>query len=192
MKIKYEGYWRQRQDDTDSPYPWPVPEMLNQEYADNYYELIKRAESFAKFVRYRGSSVSRINGSMVGSGEYSLLDPERGSVEWRWPENYAEHYVRDNRCRPTLDFITFIRKYTEYWSPTPTPKYKEDPKDVEYRFEFDLSQHHLRIKEPKYVVAKSANKACNILNNELGLYPSDMIMSTLVYPYHIKSKEKLK
>jgi hypothetical protein len=98
-EIKIEGYWYSKY---ETKYPKPIPNILSQEDANSIYKLIKNKERSASNTKYRGYSISRIDDkTIVGSSEYSLNN-------WRWPAGFAEHYVRDNRVKPTDEFLNFI------------------------------------------------------------------------------------
>ena len=56
-------------------------------------------ERLASVTRYKGVSRSRLDGSSLGSGEYSYKG-------WRWPEGLA-HYIAHG-VKPSDEFIEFI------------------------------------------------------------------------------------
>jgi uncharacterized membrane protein YgcG len=74
--------------------------------------LIKSKERLAKKVAYKGIAHSRIDNSTVGSEEYELNN-------WVWPAGFAEHYVRDNKVKPSDKFLQFIG----YNAPTSSSSY---------------------------------------------------------------------
>ena len=99
---KIEGYWSLKGNPALDIYPTPVPNVLTQDEANAVFKLIKRKEAGASVTRYRGMSMSRIDKkTVVGSMEYSRAG-------WRWPQGFAEHYVRDHRVKPTDAFLKFI------------------------------------------------------------------------------------
>jgi hypothetical protein len=103
---KIEGYWFEQPFShlsKPSPYPMPIPDTLTQKEADKVYELIVEKEKIAQKVLYRGCSVSRITGENLGNAEYE-------TPEWHWPGDFAKHYVKEHRVKPTDDFL----KYIEY------------------------------------------------------------------------------
>lgn len=96
--INIEGYWYS----ASAPhYPKPIPNVITQDEANKIFELIKIKEKAARLTHYRGRAHSRIDNSTLGSGEYE-------TKEWVWPELFAEHYVRDNRVKPTEAFLNYI------------------------------------------------------------------------------------
>jgi hypothetical protein len=50
---------------------------------------------------YKGWSTSRITGKKLGSGEFT-------TNKWRWPVDFALHYVLDNRVKPSDEFLEYI------------------------------------------------------------------------------------
>lgn len=79
----------------------PVPNTLTSERAAVIYSLILKKEKLARDIAYRGFSLSRITGERLGSHEYELDG-------WRWPADFAPHYVRDHRVCPSKEFLRFI------------------------------------------------------------------------------------
>lgn len=53
------------------------------------------------------------NGYMPRLGFYafkkSLVDMIAELDDWSWPGDFAEHYVRTHRVKPTDEFITFVK-----------------------------------------------------------------------------------
>jgi hypothetical protein len=104
MTQKIEGYWFEEPYShlsKPSPYPMPVPNAISQEIADEIYECIVRKEATAKKELYRGWTCSRITGENLGNAEYQ-------TDEWIWPGDFAKHYVKNHRVKPTDDFLLYI------------------------------------------------------------------------------------
>lgn len=96
-----EGYWNNL--DNDYPeYPFPVANVLIEDEANEIADMIVKCQSVAVKNRYRGLSRSRITGETLGRAEYDLDG-------WSWPGDFAEHYVRKYRVKPTDEFITFVK-----------------------------------------------------------------------------------
>jgi hypothetical protein len=95
---KVEGYWYSKR---TPEYPMPVPYVLTEQQAEDVYKAIKEKEKIADEYFYRGSAGSRIDGSLVGSNEFSL-------DSWTWPGKFAEHYVLKYRVKPTDEFLKFL------------------------------------------------------------------------------------
>ena len=118
-KQKIEGYWKEKDHvirleskvkpgifvervrPSKSNYPTPIPNVLTENEAKSIYDLIVKKQNTAKKDYYMGFSTSRITGEMLGSGEYY-------TDEWRWPGDFAEHYVLKHRVKPTDDFLKYI------------------------------------------------------------------------------------
>jgi len=116
---KIEGYWKEndhvirleskvkpgifleRVIPSKSNYPTPIPNVLTEEEAKTIYDLIVQKQKIAVKHYYRGPSTSRITGEMLGYDEYQ-------TVEWRWPGDFAEHYVLKYRVKPTDEFLKYI------------------------------------------------------------------------------------
>jgi hypothetical protein len=79
----------------------PEPGVLSEQEAAEIFALIKKKEESARVIQYRGFTSSRITNERLGSKEFE-------SADWRWPEDFAPHYVRDHRCRPSDAFLEFI------------------------------------------------------------------------------------
>jgi len=79
----------------------PIPNQLNEIEAQQIYDLLKMKEEECEIQYTRGSSMSRIDKSLVGSNEYH-------HQEWLWPEGFAEHYILKHKVKPTNDFLRFI------------------------------------------------------------------------------------
>ena|ERR1035437_7953745 len=100
---KIEGYWYSEH----SPeYPKPIPNRLTPDQARQIYVLIKAMQLHPSCSKqhYKGSSTSRITGEPLGSGEYETRT-------WKWPEDFAHHYVLEHRVKPTDDFLKYIGYY---------------------------------------------------------------------------------
>lgn len=95
---KLEGFWWSKQ---TPKYPKPVPGQLSQDEAEKIYKLIRKAERTAGRKLYRGFSTSRIDGSRLGSAEYT-------KEGWVWPDSLANHYVKQHRVKPSDAFLDFI------------------------------------------------------------------------------------
>lgn len=102
MKTQIEGYWNDTQNNYPE-YPMPVPNVLSQDEANRFADMIESVQKFATENRYRGPSVSRITGERLGCAEYELDG-------WRWPGDFAHHYVRTHRVKPTDAFMDFISR----------------------------------------------------------------------------------
>ena len=50
---------------------------------------------------YMGRSASRITGEMLGNKEYE-------TDKWRWPGDFAKHYVLDHKIKPSNEFLKYI------------------------------------------------------------------------------------
>lgn len=98
MEEKIEGYWS---DGKNSKFPIPEPDILTENEAKKIYDLIIIKEKSAEILSYRGCSVSRITGKMLGNKEYQY-------DEWLWPADFAKHYVLENRVKPTDEFLEYI------------------------------------------------------------------------------------
>lgn len=95
---KIEGYWYSEH---TPRFPMPEKDELTQEEADKIYELICKKESITEEVHFRGMSLSRIDGSWVGSSEYRNDD-------WWWPNGFSSHYVKKYRVKPSDEFLDYI------------------------------------------------------------------------------------
>lgn len=98
---KIEGYWNNSYNDYPE-YPMPVANVLTQDDANEIADMIEKCQEIATENRFRGISASRITGEGLGCAEYELDD-------WAWPGDFAEHYVRTHRVKPTDEFITFVK-----------------------------------------------------------------------------------
>ena len=78
-----------------------IASNLTEEEAKTIYDLIVQKQKIAVKHYYRGPSTSRITGEMLGYDEYQ-------TVEWRWPGDFAEHYVLKYRVKPTDEFLKYI------------------------------------------------------------------------------------
>ncbi len=101
---KIEGYWYSKE---QPQYIKPRPNELSPTEADQIYALIKQKEKESEIAIFRGSSLSRIDKTIVGSKEYQ-------HEEWLWPEGYAEHYVKQYKVKPSDAFLSFLG-----WSSAP-------------------------------------------------------------------------
>jgi len=95
---RIEGYWYSER---EPKYPMPIPNQLEQKEAEEIFKLIKEKEAECEIIYTRGSSLSRIDKSRVGSTEYQ-------HEKWLWPENFAEHYVLKYKIKPSGEFLKFI------------------------------------------------------------------------------------
>lgn len=66
------------------------------------YGMIRLLEQQAEKTAYRGMARSRIDDSLLGNSEYTYKD-------WTWPQGYSEHYVATHLCRPSQEFIDFLK-----------------------------------------------------------------------------------
>lgn len=115
--MKIEGYWIEaptvfefklsngsvfrKEIPAKTNYPIPIPNVLTEDEAKTIYNLILEKEKYAKVVAYRGFSESRITGEILGNEEYE-------TDEWKWPADFAEHYVLTHKVRPTDEFLKWI------------------------------------------------------------------------------------
>lgn len=95
---KTEGYWRWER---EKNLPIPIPNVLDEYQAQKIYDLILEKEKEATKKLYRGFSHSRITKETLGSAEYETKD-------WRWPADFAPHYVLEHKVKPTKEFLIFI------------------------------------------------------------------------------------
>lgn len=102
MKNK-EGFWH-----SDAilkwegiKYPTPEPNALSEKEAKDIHSLIKEKESEAEKMRYKGCSYSRITGERLGNLEYQ-------TDSWKWPGDFADHYVLEHKVKPTDEFLDYI------------------------------------------------------------------------------------
>jgi len=100
MKIdkKIEGYWYSKY---EPEYPMPLANVLTEEQAEKIYNLILEKEKIARVNMYMGRSASRITGEMLGNKEYE-------TDKWRWPGDFAKHYVLDHKIKPSNEFLKYI------------------------------------------------------------------------------------
>lgn len=101
---RIEGYWHNPNLDKTSIYPMPIPDVLTQDEADEIYDLILHKEKDAKILHYKGLSHSRITNEYLGCKEFI-------TNQWRWPGDFAKHYVKDHRVKPSDDFLKYIGYY---------------------------------------------------------------------------------
>lgn len=95
---KVEGYWWSKY---DTKYPKPIAGVLNDTEAKEIYDLIIDKQKESRLARYKGWSTSRITGEKLGSTEYF-------TDKWRWPADFAEHYVLTHKVKPTDEFLDYI------------------------------------------------------------------------------------
>ena len=100
---KIEGYWHEEpyRNEPNDGLPLPLPNVLTDSEASEIFVLITKKQDLAKRNLYRGFSHSRITGERLGCAEYE-------TDEWRWPGDFAKHYVLDHKVRPTDDFLKYI------------------------------------------------------------------------------------
>lgn len=101
QKRKIEGYWNNSRNDYPE-YPLPVPNALSIDEANEIADMIVGCQLIAIKDGYLGPTTSRITGERLGWAEYELDD-------WIWPGDFAEHYVRTHRVKPTDEFLTFVK-----------------------------------------------------------------------------------
>jgi hypothetical protein len=101
--MKIEGYWNSRYlKDKGYDYPKPIPNILTEDQANIIHNLILEKQKKANKVLYRGMSHSRIeNGLMLGNAEYQ-------TDAWKWPGDFAEHYVLKHKVKPSNEFLEYI------------------------------------------------------------------------------------
>ena len=111
------GYWASSPEDT-TEFPWPVASIAPDQ---EFLERVARVEAEAcREVRYRGSSLSRLTGKILGCKEFSLSDPSTGA-EVCWPGDYASHYLAAG-VPPDPRFVAFIEQaYAALPSPGRSP-----------------------------------------------------------------------
>lgn len=99
-KVRIEGYWQSTQYPKDT-YPLPKPNVLSEQEAKVIYDLIIEKEKDAQRRLYRGLSHSRITKETLGCAEYE-------TDEFKWPADFAPHYVLEHKVKPTQEFLTYI------------------------------------------------------------------------------------
>lgn len=101
---KPEGYWWSKCKENSS-YPMPIANELTEEEAQEICNLIQEKENTAEVVCYFGFSFCRLQDGtcpeMLGTREYL-------TEKYRWPEDFAKHYVLKHRVRPSDEFLEFI------------------------------------------------------------------------------------
>ena len=95
---KIEGYWYS---EYEPQYPMPKANVLSDSEAQEIYDLIIEKQKTARVNSYKGSSTSRITQERLGSREFQ-------TSEWRWPKDFAKHYVLDHKVKPTNEFLEYI------------------------------------------------------------------------------------
>lgn len=105
MKQKIEGYWNDSENRYPQ-YPMPVPNVLTEEESRQIYMLIVDKQFHADKAGYRGITCSRITGEYLGNSEYR-------TDEWIWPADFAPHYVREHKVKPSDEFLKYIGYETE-------------------------------------------------------------------------------
>lgn len=103
MKIIREGFWYSK---SEPNLPKPISNILTENQARKIYLLIRKKEkkcfeNIGGIVHYKGFSFSRINGKNLGSYEYVLEN-------FRWPGDYAKHYILEHKVKPSNKFLEFI------------------------------------------------------------------------------------
>ena len=103
---RIEGYWRAslKPRNKEDNLPWPEPNAIEQPERDRILSLIKRVESRACRILYRGISLSRLTGECNGCAEYKYKG-------WVWPDG-LKHYV-EHGVKPSDDFIKFLEGIIE-------------------------------------------------------------------------------
>lgn len=101
---RIEGYWYSKMDEDyhGIVYPKPKAKVLTKEQASDIYMLIRKMEERANRLTYRGCSGSRIDGSHLGNAEFQ-------TATWLWPADFGTHYVLEHRCKPTDEFLEYIK-----------------------------------------------------------------------------------
>lgn len=97
-KTKLVGFWYSEE---KAHFPKPEPNKLNQIDADALCALILEKQKKARVNRWKGYARSRITGERLGTVDF-VLDG------WKWPEQYAEHYIKAHRCCPPEEFISWL------------------------------------------------------------------------------------
>lgn len=95
---RVEGYWFS---EYTPQYPLPIKNQLSSKEAKEIFDLIKDKEEEATKFLTRGHSISRLDDTIVGNGEFH-------HTHWLWPENFAAHYVLKYRVKPSQAFLEFI------------------------------------------------------------------------------------
>lgn len=98
-----EGYWHSSHlKNKGYSYPKPKPNVLTELQATIIYNLILQKQKIARKVIYRGPSHSRIEKElMLGNIEYQ-------TAEWKWPGDFATHYVLKHKVKPSDKFLKYI------------------------------------------------------------------------------------
>jgi len=98
--IKIEGYWYSKY---EQQYSMPISNILTKKEAKEIYDLIIIKEKNANELLMAGPSKSRITNEYLGCNEYIAED-----YNWRWPGDFASHYVLEHRVKPTDEFLKFV------------------------------------------------------------------------------------
>ena len=97
---RVEGYWYNEE---NKNLPMPIKNILTSKQAQVIYDRLVMIQGHKNTTRiyYKGSSVSRIDNSILGSGEYK-------TDKWTWPEGFADHYVLKYHVKPSDEFLYYI------------------------------------------------------------------------------------
>ena len=101
--MNIEGYWHSSYfENRGYNYPKPKPNVLTEEQATIIHKLILEKQKNANKVLYRGMSHSRIEkGVSLGNAEYQ-------TDLWKWPGDFADHYVLKHKVKPSDEFLDYI------------------------------------------------------------------------------------
>ena len=113
--MRVEGYWADAADDT-SVYPWPcrAPEWSSRSV---FIEKLRVLEGYARagrenlsVITYLGVSRSRVDGSLLGSRQYSFHG-RGGRHEATWPDSLLPHYIEKHGIRVSLEFEKWVMDF---------------------------------------------------------------------------------
>lgn len=112
MVKKYEGYWRNDQEESSNLMPWeikglPWPKVELTRCDETLISKLKQIFAQADQKSYFGSSECRICGQSNGCLEYWL---NQDQVTYVVPEGYL-HYLEQHNVHPSREFIDFINYY---------------------------------------------------------------------------------
>jgi hypothetical protein len=121
-----EGYWAPTIRNTTTGYPWPRSYGGNDwPNKDRFLEKLRRIELLLSpdKLSFRGLSPSRfVRGQLLGNKEF--ID-HINCV--RWPEDYADHYVRMHNVMPSAQFYDYVEQFEIVASPSPTSSSSSPP-----------------------------------------------------------------
>ena len=103
-QARKEGFWYSTY---EPELPMPVANVLTEQEAKEIYDLIVEKQKDSYQMMYRGLSHSRITNETLGCMEFETKD-----YSWRWPGDFAEHYILKYRVKPSDDFLKFLNYET--------------------------------------------------------------------------------